>query len=237
MSKTQRHWVDYSLSHPVCMSWYGLRLLSCIQLFRPDAPPTEGPQYVNKAFSAYRGIYIEKEDLQLELNKVVQTGALCFDITPHPSVWPWCANLYLINVPTFISSNFHFLLLLLSLFRSLCHSHSLSLSPSLSHSCSLPLLLHPSGSLYRSLSLWLSHSLFVSLVLSRSLVLSLSPIRKRSGVRASGSWTSSSRPERWSCSSWGQRWRPAKVQVQRLRLPWSTGAYYHSQRHAMEWTI
>ncbi|CAL8337516.1 unnamed protein product [Gadus morhua 'NCC'] len=40
------------------------------KLFRPDAPPTEGPQYVNKAFSAYRGIYIEKEDLQLELNKV-----------------------------------------------------------------------------------------------------------------------------------------------------------------------
>ncbi|XP_026149159.1 5-azacytidine-induced protein 2 isoform X2 [Mastacembelus armatus] len=38
--------------------------------FRPDAPPPEGPQYVNKAFSAYRGIYIEKEDLQLELNKL-----------------------------------------------------------------------------------------------------------------------------------------------------------------------
>ncbi|CAL8248610.1 unnamed protein product [Lota lota] len=36
----------------------------------PEAPPTEGPQYVNKAFSAYRGIYIEKEDLQLELNKL-----------------------------------------------------------------------------------------------------------------------------------------------------------------------
>ncbi|KAI9520342.1 hypothetical protein NQZ68_018649 [Dissostichus eleginoides] len=33
-------------------------------------PPSEGPQYVNKAFSAYRGIYIEKEDLQLELNKL-----------------------------------------------------------------------------------------------------------------------------------------------------------------------
>ncbi|XP_060907014.1 5-azacytidine-induced protein 2 isoform X2 [Labrus mixtus] len=40
------------------------------KLFRPDAPPSEGPQYVNKAFSAYRGIYIEKEDLQLELNKL-----------------------------------------------------------------------------------------------------------------------------------------------------------------------
>ncbi|XP_071024914.1 5-azacytidine-induced protein 2-like [Oncorhynchus clarkii lewisi] len=32
--------------------------------------PSEGPQYVNKAFSAYRGIYMEKEDLQLELNKL-----------------------------------------------------------------------------------------------------------------------------------------------------------------------
>ncbi|XP_047454464.1 5-azacytidine-induced protein 2 isoform X2 [Mugil cephalus] len=38
--------------------------------FRPDALPSEGPQYVNKAFSAYRGIYIEKEDLQMELNKL-----------------------------------------------------------------------------------------------------------------------------------------------------------------------
>ncbi|XP_058603220.1 5-azacytidine-induced protein 2 isoform X2 [Onychostoma macrolepis] len=38
--------------------------------FRPEAPPSEGPQYMNKAFSAYRGIYIEKEDLQMELNKV-----------------------------------------------------------------------------------------------------------------------------------------------------------------------
>uniref|UniRef100_H3DP64 5-azacytidine induced 2 n=1 Tax=Tetraodon nigroviridis TaxID=99883 RepID=H3DP64_TETNG len=37
---------------------------------RPEAPPSEGPQYVNKAFSAYRGIYIEKEDLQMELNKL-----------------------------------------------------------------------------------------------------------------------------------------------------------------------
>lgn len=43
-----------------------------IQLFRPEAPPSEGPQYVNKAFSAYRGIYIEKEDLQMELNKLVR---------------------------------------------------------------------------------------------------------------------------------------------------------------------
>lgn len=43
-----------------------------LQLFRPEAPPSEGPQYVNKAFSAYRGIYIEKEDLQMELNKLVR---------------------------------------------------------------------------------------------------------------------------------------------------------------------
>ncbi|XP_030605878.1 LOW QUALITY PROTEIN: 5-azacytidine-induced protein 2 [Archocentrus centrarchus] len=40
------------------------------ELFRPDAHSSEGPQYVNKAFSAYRGIYIEKEDLQMELNKL-----------------------------------------------------------------------------------------------------------------------------------------------------------------------
>ncbi|XP_030013884.1 5-azacytidine-induced protein 2 isoform X2 [Sphaeramia orbicularis] len=40
------------------------------KLFRPEALPPEGPQYVNKAFSAYRGIYIEKEDLQMELNKL-----------------------------------------------------------------------------------------------------------------------------------------------------------------------
>ncbi|XP_042169344.1 5-azacytidine-induced protein 2 [Oncorhynchus tshawytscha] len=40
------------------------------KLFRPEAPSPEGPQYVNKAFSAYRGIYMEKEDLQLELNKL-----------------------------------------------------------------------------------------------------------------------------------------------------------------------
>nr|XP_023999349.1 5-azacytidine-induced protein 2-like [Salvelinus alpinus] len=32
-----------------------------------DSAPKIGPQYVNKAFSAYRGIYMEKEDLQLEL--------------------------------------------------------------------------------------------------------------------------------------------------------------------------
>ncbi|XP_061144975.1 5-azacytidine-induced protein 2 isoform X1 [Syngnathus typhle] len=38
------------------------------KLFRPEV--SEGPQYVNKAFSAYRGIYIEKEDLQMELNKL-----------------------------------------------------------------------------------------------------------------------------------------------------------------------
>lgn len=37
--------------------------------FRPEAPP-EGPQYMNQAFSAYRGIYIEKEDLQAELSKL-----------------------------------------------------------------------------------------------------------------------------------------------------------------------
>uniref|UniRef100_A0A3Q2U1Y8 5-azacytidine induced 2 n=1 Tax=Fundulus heteroclitus TaxID=8078 RepID=A0A3Q2U1Y8_FUNHE len=41
-----------------------------MQFFRPEAPPSEGPHYVNKAFSAYRGIYIEKEDLQMELNKL-----------------------------------------------------------------------------------------------------------------------------------------------------------------------
>lgn len=40
------------------------------KLFKPDTLPHEGPQYVNKAFSAYRGIYIEKEDLQMELNKL-----------------------------------------------------------------------------------------------------------------------------------------------------------------------
>lgn len=38
--------------------------------FRPEAPPSEGPQYMNKAFSAYRGIYMEKEDLQLTLNRL-----------------------------------------------------------------------------------------------------------------------------------------------------------------------
>ncbi|XP_077086085.1 5-azacytidine-induced protein 2 [Siphateles boraxobius] len=38
--------------------------------FRPEAPPSEGPQYMNQAFSAYRGIYIEKEDLQAELRKL-----------------------------------------------------------------------------------------------------------------------------------------------------------------------
>ncbi|XP_072548677.1 5-azacytidine-induced protein 2 [Salminus brasiliensis] len=40
------------------------------KLFRPEAPPSEGPQYMNKAFSAYRGIYMEKKDLQAELNKL-----------------------------------------------------------------------------------------------------------------------------------------------------------------------
>ncbi|XP_051920750.1 5-azacytidine-induced protein 2 isoform X1 [Hippocampus zosterae] len=38
------------------------------KLFRPEA--SHGPQYVNKAFTAYRGIYIEKEDLQMELDKL-----------------------------------------------------------------------------------------------------------------------------------------------------------------------
>ncbi|KAM9431871.1 5-azacytidine-induced protein 2 [Clarias gariepinus] len=41
------------------------------KLFRPEAPPSEGPQYMNKAFSAYRGIYMEKKDLQAELSKLV----------------------------------------------------------------------------------------------------------------------------------------------------------------------
>ncbi|XP_066534124.1 5-azacytidine-induced protein 2 isoform X2 [Hoplias malabaricus] len=40
------------------------------KLFRPEAPPSEGPTYMNKAFSAYRGIYMEKKDLQAELNKL-----------------------------------------------------------------------------------------------------------------------------------------------------------------------
>ncbi|XP_036395136.1 5-azacytidine-induced protein 2 [Megalops cyprinoides] len=40
------------------------------KLYMPEEPTSEGPQYVNKAFSAYRGIYIEKKDLQMELNKV-----------------------------------------------------------------------------------------------------------------------------------------------------------------------
>ncbi|XP_041100762.1 5-azacytidine-induced protein 2-like isoform X1 [Polyodon spathula] len=38
----------------------------CIQ---PDEL-TAGPKYVNKAFSAFRGIYIEKKDLQVELHKM-----------------------------------------------------------------------------------------------------------------------------------------------------------------------
>lgn len=49
----------------------------CPQHFRPEAPPAEGPQYMNKAFSAYRGIYIEKEDLQMELNKLVHYTIQC----------------------------------------------------------------------------------------------------------------------------------------------------------------
>ncbi|XP_061072444.1 5-azacytidine-induced protein 2 isoform X1 [Conger conger] len=40
------------------------------KLYKPEGPTAEGPQYVNKAFSAYRGIYMEKKDLQMELNKV-----------------------------------------------------------------------------------------------------------------------------------------------------------------------
>ncbi len=60
----------------VCKSsvlhWSGSQAVSVFpQHFHPEAPPSEGPQYMNKAFSAYRGIYIEKEDLQMELNKVV----------------------------------------------------------------------------------------------------------------------------------------------------------------------
>ncbi|KAM9852420.1 5-azacytidine-induced protein 2 [Aulostomus maculatus] len=47
------------------------------KLFRPEAPSSEGPQYVNKAFSAYRGIYIEKEDLQMELNKLKREKSEC----------------------------------------------------------------------------------------------------------------------------------------------------------------
>ncbi|XP_030638487.1 5-azacytidine-induced protein 2 [Chanos chanos] len=45
------------------------------KLIRQEAPPSEGPQYMNKAFSAYRGIYIEKEDLQMELTKVKKEKA------------------------------------------------------------------------------------------------------------------------------------------------------------------
>ncbi|XP_046733581.1 5-azacytidine-induced protein 2 isoform X2 [Silurus meridionalis] len=45
------------------------------KLFRPEAPPSEGPQYMNKAFSAYRGIYMEKKDLQAELNKLKKERA------------------------------------------------------------------------------------------------------------------------------------------------------------------
>ncbi|MBN3305536.1 AZI2 protein, partial [Amia calva] len=40
------------------------------KLIKPDEISSDGPKYVNKAFSAYRGIYIEKNDLQLELDKV-----------------------------------------------------------------------------------------------------------------------------------------------------------------------
>lgn len=60
--------IDLSSSLLFSLCFY----LSPLQLFRPDPPPSEGPQYVNKAFSAYRGIYIEKEDLQMELNKLVR---------------------------------------------------------------------------------------------------------------------------------------------------------------------
>lgn len=56
----------------ISLLFSSLCILSPLQLFRPEAPPSEGPQYVNKAFSAYRGIYIEKEDLQMELNKLVR---------------------------------------------------------------------------------------------------------------------------------------------------------------------
>ncbi|KAL4657403.1 5-azacytidine-induced protein 2 isoform X1 [Arapaima gigas] len=40
------------------------------KLYKPEETTSEGQQYVNKAFSAYRGIYIEKKDLETELNKV-----------------------------------------------------------------------------------------------------------------------------------------------------------------------
>lgn len=43
-------------------------------------------------------------------------------------------------------------------------------------------------------------------------------VRKRRRVRVSACWRSSSRPKSWSCFSWGQRWRPAKVQVERAGL-------------------
>ncbi|XP_018610266.1 5-azacytidine-induced protein 2 [Scleropages formosus] len=40
------------------------------KLYKPEETSSDGQKYVNKAFSAYRGIYIEKKDLQMELNKV-----------------------------------------------------------------------------------------------------------------------------------------------------------------------
>lgn len=71
-----RNWWYVDNTQPLKLEYIELNpfsvcCVSPVQLFRPEAPPSEGPQYVNKAFSAYRGIYIEKEDLQMELNKLV----------------------------------------------------------------------------------------------------------------------------------------------------------------------
>ncbi|XP_072572416.1 5-azacytidine-induced protein 2 [Paramormyrops kingsleyae] len=42
------------------------------KLYKPEEAATDGQRYVNKAYSAYRGIYIQKKDLQMELNKLKQ---------------------------------------------------------------------------------------------------------------------------------------------------------------------
>lgn len=44
-------------------------------------------------------------------------------------------------------------------------------------------------------------------------------VRKRRRARVRGCWRSSSRLKNWSCFSSGQRWRPAKVQVEHTALP------------------
>lgn len=41
-----------------------------------------------------------------------------------------------------------------------------------------------------------------------------SSVRKGRRVREKGFWWSSFTPKRWSCFSWGQKWTPAKVQVE-----------------------